>query len=264
MKKSIIFIFSIFANTYFLFSQSQTKESFRFLNNIITFCNDGTFLETRLGADILTLKNIGDDTISYGKYLYYNNSYILYTSPQWRYSTIELGKVDEVDNTDSSILSIHLLSPFQNMKARHNSFRRYFFYMFTISIIDNEKKAHDTLCGPYFEDIVHIGIENGFSVARIDIHIYPYSTNFITPHIPYLKTAYIPSNPKAKTFILELPQFSAMYPFWRRYYGYIVPKVSRKAIFKDGEYWIRTDVHRFRTALKKNKLSSPYSEDTEY
>lgn len=264
MKKIIIFVFAIFANMYILFSQSPTKESFRFLNNIITFYNDGTFLETRLGADILTLKNVGDDTISYGKYLFYKNSYILYTSPQWRYTSIELGEVKEVDNTDSSILSIHLQSPFQNMKARYNYFRRYFFYMFTISIIDNEKKAHVTLCGPYFEDIVNIGIEDGYSVSRIDIRIYPYCTNFITPHIPYLKTAYIPSNPKAKTFILELPQFCVMYPFWRRYYGYIVPKVSRKAIFKDGEYWIRTDVHGFPMTLKKDKLSSPYPEDTEY
>lgn len=264
MKKIFTYICVLPVSITVVFSQPTIRQSYRFLNETITFYSDSTFVETRKKADILPLMNIGDDTISYGKYLHDKNNYYLYTSPRWRSSTIELGNVQELDNCDSSFLHMQFQSPYQNTKSHHDYVNRHFFYMFTITLIGANNKTRDTLCGPYFGDIVDIGVGGEEEVERIDICIYPYNTFFITPEVPYLYSVYIPSNPKSKSYLIELPQFCAMYCFWRRYYGYVVPKLSRKAIFKDGEYWLRTDVYRLPKALQKRLRNSPYPEDNEY
>jgi len=264
MKKSIFLIFIFSVNIFMAVSQPTVKESYRFLIETITFFDDGTFVETRTGADILPLKNMGDDTISYGKYLFDKNNYYLYTSPDWRSSVIKLGKVQELDHVDPSTLHIQLLSPFENMRSQRKGFKHFFFYMFTIHYKDNKGDSHDTICGPYFENQIDIGMGVGFEVKRMDIKIYPFNTDLVTPEIPYLRSVYLPVNPKTTLYVIELPQFKAMYPFWRRYYGYVIPKVSRNAIFKDGEYWIRTGVYGMPKKLKKRSLNSPYSEDNEY
>ena len=264
MKKIITYMYVFLVSITVAFSQPTIRQAYRFLNETITFYSDSSFVETRKRADILPLMNIDDDTISYGKYLQDKKNYYLYTSPRWRFSTIELGNVQELDDFDSSILHIQFQYPYQKKDTHHDYVNRHFFYMFTITFIGANNKTRDTLCGPYFGDIVDIGVGGKEDVVRIDISIYPYNTLFITPKVPYLYSVYIPSNPKSKSYVIELPQFNAMSFFWRRYYGYVIPKVSRKAIFKDGEYWLRTDVHRFPKALKKRNLISPFPEDNQY
>lgn len=267
---SEIIIFILFLNLnleYWTSAQSYPyKARYENLTQIIEFHEDSTFIEKVKPIDILPFCGwLGEDTIAVGKYFYHKNHYFLYTSPKQRYSTLEMVLLKEERTSDSSNLTIILNSPFESQKSKYaeknRSYEKAYFYMLKFTYQDDDQLS-DTLLGPYFANIISVP-KNSHKLKSVTVFIYPYErSKRISPYFYCLSAKYLFTNNVSNKYVFNIPDFSTMYIYWKRYNGKIVKIVGKNIITMDGRSFL-TQGNEWK--LNKNnqfllKKNSPYKE----
>lgn len=252
--KVFLFIFICKNLTTFscVYAQSNPHKA-KYENNThsLEFHEDGTFVETIKAIDILPFISWrGEDTIATGKYLYHKKKYFLYTSPNDRYSTLDMYVLRKEKTTDCSNLTVILNSPFELQKATYidsnNAYKNAYFYMIKMTYMDMGQIV-DTLYGPFFSNKIIIPLKN-FWPKYMTIYIYPYEhSNRINPWFYCLQSHFSFENRDFNLYVFDIPNFKTMYAYWNRYDGKIVNIVGDNIITLDGV--------SFLTQGKKWKLS---------
>ncbi len=239
LKTFILFLFfNNLSGRSYVYSQSNTyKTRFENMSHAIEFYEDGTFIEIIKPIDILPFRGWeGEDTIAFGKYYYYKKNYYLYTSPNNKYSTLDMLLLSEEKNVDTSHLIIILNSPFESHKAAcmddFNVYKNAYFYMIKMTY-QEESHSFDTLFGPYFTNNIIIPRKD-CRPQSMTIYIYPYEhSNRISPWFSCLESHYSFVNRESNRYVFHIPNFKTMYAYWKRYEGKKVKRTGKNIITLD-------------------------------
>ena len=204
-------------------------------NSCLILYNDSTFILKNTGFDIARIQGFGDDTISYGKYLRYKNkSLYLYSNPSIMSSQLNVIAIEEKIEIQDSI-TIILSSPFKEQRKPHlSTLKDAFFYIIDLSFVDTTKKEKLSYKICSFNDTILIPNFSKKLVSKISIMIYPYkSIGLGQPYYKYLYADYSPKDCKSNYFSLFIPQFSACYIYYERFYDKEIEIVDKCTIAID-------------------------------
>lgn len=250
-----------------VYSQGNTpKAKFENLSHAIEFYEDGTFVEILKPIDILPFKGWqGEDTLAWGKYFYHKKNYFLYTSPNNKYSTLDMFLLREEKIADTSHLILILDSPFESQKAtcvdENNAYNKAYFYTIKMTY-QEENHLFDTLYGPFFTNNIIIPKKDCWPQS-MTVYIYPYEhSNRLSPWFYCLKSHYSFVNRESNRYVFHIPNFKTMYAYWNRYDGKKVEKIGKNIITFDGNSFL-TQGKDWRFSKKIRSLlnkRSPFDE----
>jgi hypothetical protein len=203
--------------------RTQTIDSIVYENfsSKLILCSDSTFVFKNKGTDITKIQGIGDDIITYGKYVKYKNkSLYLYSHPEIMPYQLDVIATFEGKSNQDSTLTVILSSPFSEQRKKHfELLEKAYFY--TINILytgENEKLQRFPLI--FFNDTIFIESFPEKGVEKISIGIYPYQSIWTSlPFYSYLSLNYYLKDIHSNYLSLYVPEFTAYYMYYDRFYG---------------------------------------------
>lgn len=224
MKKFFLILICIF---FYYSSLAQTdyyKDSIVYENmgSKLILYNDDTFVFKNKGVDIWKIQGIGDDTISYGKYVQYKNeSLFLYSHPDIKRSHMEIGVKEEMIKETDSIVTIIMSSPFSKQKQLYpHLLKDAYFYLVEMSFVENKGNMAHKFSQIFFTDTILMKNNHGCALKEVSIRIYPYkSFSPGTPYYSYLSLNYTLKSESSNLLRIYIPKFTAYYINYDRFYG---------------------------------------------
>lgn len=219
MTKNLAFLVNLVI--LFFFSHAQTDSIvYENLSSKLILYTDSTFVFKNKGVDIARIQDIGDDTITYGKYVRYENkSLYLYSHPEIMSPQLDvIANFEERSNQDS-ILTIILSSPFSKQKRKHPELlEKAYFYL--VDILHAGAKKSQFFSQISFSDTILIKHLPEETIEKISINIYPYqSIGLHPPHYSHLSLNYTLRDIHSNYVSLYVPKFTAYYMYYHRFYG---------------------------------------------
>ena len=189
------------------------------LSSKLILYTDSTFVVKNKGWDIARLKGIGDDTITYGKYVKYKNkSLYLYSHPDIMSSQLDVISNFEAKNNRDSTLTIILSSPFSEQRKEYPELLKEA-YFYAVDILFAEEKENTQMFPTVFlNDTIVIKNLPKKPIEKIFIRIYPYhSIGMRSAYYSYLSIDYSLEDIHSNFLSLHVPKFSAYYIYYARF-----------------------------------------------
>lgn len=230
----------------------------------IDFYKDSTFVISIRPFDLCQFSGWqAEDTICFGKYLCKNNKFLLFTPPEYHYSSLNAELITDSVTQSIDSLTLILNSPFEREREKNKGVLAYeeaYFYMVeAVYRINGHRK--DTLWGPFFSKNIVIPYEKK-DIISINVRIYPHNhSRRLSPYFAFLRVCIYMKDLNSNYLVFEIPKFSTMYMFWRRYNGCMVEKIGKNLIRFDvsGSLLFRNPSKgSLRKIPKKCMIMSPY------
>jgi hypothetical protein len=266
IRKLISLLFFVFISSFGNANIILDSVIYKNLNSCLILYGDSTFCFKYTGVDIFRLQCFGDDTVSYGKYLQYKNRALyLYSHPfimPFQLNVIALE--EKIESHDS--ITIILSSPFKEQcKEYPKSLKNAYFYLVELFYADTIKEEILSYRKSFFNDTILIPNFSKKLISKISITIYPYkSIGLGQPYYKYLSTNYFPKDYRSNYFSLHIPQFSACYMYYERFYNKEVEIIDKCTIAIDKKTLLsKCKGKKFKNKWKYIifKCNNPYGTD---
>lgn len=275
MKKIVLFSFLVL----FAFpSMAQLIDGdsvvFQNLGQRLILYKDGRFVELENGCDILRTRGLGDDTISYGKYVIHKKEIYLY-SDSALYSQ-ELPITVERQATNNDNYTIIVSSPYTKAK-KHYSYYLEDTYFYSIEVTEIDTASGMTVRKRTFtySDTITLPKTTGLVMKKIFVRIYPFKPPCYTrggDNFPYLFFSYNNDLDESDLFYVSCPKHTPMYNRYVRYDGFILEILAKDVLVYDRSSFLENkdckspshvSYRKIKKHLTKDKLN-PYEESLEF
>jgi hypothetical protein len=208
-------------------SQTHHKDSTIYENNgyQLILYSDSDFIYKWKGADIARIQGIGDDTVSYGKYVKYKNkAFYLYSSPDLMSNHLKVMGTDTFIHNMKDTITITISSPY-NTRLLYKKMSCSYLYIVRMRYKQDKITClsdivlSSSICS--FSNIIKIENREQLPIESIIIQIYPYlspySIGLKPPVVYYLYAEYQVQAISANCFDIYLPQLTPYYCFHERF-----------------------------------------------
>jgi hypothetical protein len=209
-------------------SQTHHRDStiYENLGYRLILYSDSDFIFKWKGTDIARIQGIGDDTMSYGKYVKYKNkAFYLYSSPDLMSNDLKVMGTETFTPNMKDTITITISSPY-NTRLLYKEMSCSYLYIVRIRYkTDNITCLNDIiLSSPVssFSNIIKIENRKQLPIESIIIQIYPYLSPYSIglykdPVVYNLYAEYQVQAISANCFDIYLPQLTPYYCFHERF-----------------------------------------------
>jgi hypothetical protein len=261
------------------FSQSYRRDSTIYENSgyKLILYEDSSFVYKWKGSDIARIRGVGDDTVSWGKYVKYKNkAFYLYSSPELMSNELNVIGTESFMNSMKDSIIIILSSPFTE-QSRLFPKKKINYYLYVIRLrykIENIKSLNDIVLTPpisSFSDTIKIGNINYHQIESIILQIYPYippySLGIYREPVSSLYAEYYIQNTSSNCFNLHLPKLTTYYCFYDRFDAMELKRIDACTLLINNRMFLVKEncnpkwyIHKRFMRIGK-KITNPYTNE---
>ena len=235
---------------------------------------DGRFVELQNDCDIYRTRGLGDDTISYGKYVIYKNEIYLYSDSALYSQTLPINVEQCATNDDN--YTIVVSSPYTEAKRKYGYYLKDT-YFYSVEVTELDTVSETTVLNRFFtySDTISMPKTTGFVMKKFFVRIHPAKPAFYTrggDYFSYLCFSHTNLIKGSDLFFVSCPKHTPMYNRYVRYNGFILEIIAKDVLVYDRSSFLENidckfpshvSYRKIKKRLTKDKLN-PYEESFEF